>query len=808
MPLDNLWQDIRYAVRGYMKAPSFTLVVLTTLALGIGASTAIFSMVNAILLRPLPYPHSDRLVFANEVVGASGEGISISWPNFLDWRARQQVFEDLALSGSRLMVWTSDREPQRLSARRTTANFFHVLGIGPAIGRGFADADDAAGASPVAIVSDAFASQSLGGARSALGKVLTLDGVDHTVVGVLPPGFKYAQPYALFVPMGPIADNRYLLDRGNHQGYFALGRLKPGVGLDAAGRDLRAIAADLQRRYPNTNSGVTVNAEWLLDRTVSQVRLTLVVLLGAVGCLLLIACANVANLLIARGTARQHELAVRAALGGARLRIVSQMLVESTIISLAGGAIGVGIGSALLGLLVRFAPEGTPRITDVHLDGTALFFAFAAAAASGIAFGAFPALQASSVSGQEVVVRGRSSGASARSHRLRRGLMIVEVALAVVLLTGAGLMMRTLQQLTRVDAGFRPDHLLTVRASVAGPQWEKNERRAAFFGDLLSRAGAIPGVRSVGIVSSLPIDGSDWNSVFVVSGKPVPPRAELPSAAFTPASVGFLETLGARLVRGRFFDARDTAKAPDTIVVNEALAKKMWPGEDPIGRQLKQGWPESKTAWRQVVGVVADLKFEGLTEAAPMQVYLPMQQEPPHDFAIAVRTFSDPESARSALEAAVHAIDRNIPTYSARTMDRILETSTAQERMSALVLAVFAIVALVLASVGLYGIVAHGVTERTHEIGVRMALGAGARQVLALVVGQGLATTAAGVAIGLAGAFALSRAIKGLLFNVTATDPMTLAAVVSLLMLVALVACYLPARRATRVDPTMALRSE
>jgi putative ABC transport system permease protein len=807
MALDTLWQDTRYAIRGYVRAPGFTAVVLVTLALGIGASTAIFSLVNGILLRPLPFPEADNLVFADEVK-PNGDHMSVSWPNFLDWRERQHVFSSLAASRNELQMLTGGGEPQRLLGRRVTANFFSTLGVSTALGRNFTDADDRPDAAPVAIASDEFWRNTLGGSREALGKVLLLNGVAHTIVGVLPAGFAYGQPYSVFVPMGTVVANRDLLDRGNHEGYFALGRLKRGVTVEAAEQNLRAIAADLQRAYPNTNSGVGVKAELLLSRTVSDIRLTLYVLLGAVGFLLLIACANVANLLIARGTTRQHELAVRAALGGSRWRLAAQLLVESTIVSLAGGAIGVGLAAALLRLLIRFAPEGTPRIGDVRLDGAALLFAFAAAAACGIAFGAFPALQASSIGGQQVVVRGRSASASAGSHRLRRGLMVGEVALAVVLLTGAGLMMRTLQELTRVDAGFRADHLLTVRASLAGPQWDAEPRRTAFYTELLARLAAIPGVQHAGIASRLPIDGSDWNSIFIVSGKPIPPRAELPSSAFTPASPGYLETLGTRLVHGRLLDARDTSTSPRTIVINETLARKMWPGEDAIGQRLKQGWPEWKTPWREVVGVVADVKFEGLAEPTPMQVYLPLAQAPSSDFAIAARTAGDPQAVRSAIEAAVHALDRDIPTYSIRTMDQLVQSSTARERMSALVLVVFAAVALMLATIGLYGVVSHGVTERTHEIGVRMALGAENIHVLGLVVGQGLATTMFGIAIGIAGALALSRAIQGLLFGVSAADPLTMAVVVGLLIGVAIVACYIPARRALGLDPTLALRSE
>jgi putative ABC transport system permease protein len=806
MALQFVWQDVRYAIRSYAKNPSFTLAVLATLTLGIGASTAIFSMVNGILLRPLPLQDPDRLVYANEV-NPQGVRISVSWPNFLDWRERARSFESLAASREEPQTLTGVEQARRLRGRRVTGNFFRVLGAGPALGRSFRDDDDKPNAAPVAIVTDEFWRLQLGGDPSAIGRILQLNSRAHTIVGILPRGFEYLRPYDVFVSMGAVTGSPMLNQRGNHNGYNALGRLKSGVTVETADRELRAIAAALEREHPDTNSGVGVRAERLADRFVADIRLTLLALFGAVGFLLLIACVNVANLLIARGASRQHELAVRAALGGDRPRLVAQLLVESTLVSLVGGALGVVLSLWLLRVLVAAAPDGTPRIEGVTLDTTTLAFALGASVICGLVFGAFPALQASGVNGQHALIRGRSAGFSAGSHRVRRGLMVAETALALILLTGAGLMVRTLRELTEVETGFRPDHLLTTQFVLNGEQWT-NERQQAFRDELLTRVRALPGVVAAAFTFALPIDGSQWNSVFIAADKPVPPRPQLPSAAFTPVGDGYFETLGMRLLRGRTFITRDSATSPKVIVINESLARRIWPDENPIGKRLKQGWPEDDSSWREVVGVVADVKFNGLIEETPIQVYLPLSQESSRFLALVARTAGDPASLAQPLSAVVHDLNRDLPVFSVRTMDQILETSTARQRMSMLVFIVFAVVALTLASVGLYGVAAHGVTERTHEIGVRIALGADRRHVLGLIVGQGLTTALVGTIVGLAGALALSRSIQGLLFGVKATDPTTLAFVVVTLIAVAFVACYIPAWRATLVDPTTALRAE
>jgi len=806
MFLDNFRADLRYAIRSYAKAPSFTLIILTTLALGIGASTAIFSMVNGILLQPLPLQDPDRLLYITEV-NPRGALMTVSWPNYLDWRARSRSFDLLACSREEAYTLTGTERAQRLNGRHVTGNFFQVLGVSPAIGRGFTDDDDRPNTAALAILSDAYWRTKLGANPSVVGQTIKLDEVAHTIVGVMPRDFQYMRPYDVFTSMGPSSGTGELLDRGNHNGFHALGRLKAGVTVESASSELRTIAAALEREYPNTNSGITVRVNRLADRLVEDVRLTLLALFGAVGFLLLIACVNVANLLVARGAARQHELAVRAALGGGRARLASQLLVESTLISVAGGALGVAVAAWLLRALVAAAPEGIPRIADVRLDGPTLLFALIAAALCGIVFGALPAFQASGVGGQHALVRGRAAGFAARSHRLRRGLMVVETALALMLLAGAGLMMRTLHELTRVETGFKADHLLTTRFVLAGDQWTR-DKRVVFFDDLQSRLRALPGVTNAAFAFSLPIDGSNWNSIFIVGDKPVPERAQLPSAAFTPVSAGYFETMEMRLVRGRVFDRTDSATSPKVTVINESLAKRLWPGEDAIGKRLKQGWPENPNPWREVVGIVADVKFNGVTADTPMQSYLPLAQEPARGVAIVARTQGDPAALGPALEGVVQQVNKELPLYEMRTMDDMFGDSIARQRLSMLVFVMFAAVALTLASVGLYGVVAHGVTERMHEIGVRIALGAEQHHVVGMVIRQGLSMALVGTAIGVVGALALSRWIQSLLFGVTATDPATLGAVIAVLLTVALVACSVPAWRATRVDPTNALRAE
>ncbi|HMD37285.1 MAG TPA: ADOP family duplicated permease [Vicinamibacterales bacterium] len=804
--IESILYDAKHAVRSYLKAPGFTLAVVATLGLGIGASTAIFSLVNNILIEPLPLPDPGRLVWINET-GHNGSFISTSWLNYLDWRARQHSFETLALSREEPLTLTDVDRARRIRARRVTGNFFQTLGVAPAFGRALTDDDDKANAAPVVLVTDGFWRTMLGTDPAVVGRILQLNEAAYTIVGVLPPRFEYLRPYDVFVSVGPMVATPYLKFRGNHNGFYALGRLRPGVTVEAADKEMRALSADLEREYANTNSGVSSRAVLLQARYVADIRPTLLALFGAVGFLLLIACVNVANLLIARGAARRHEIAVRAALGGGRFRLVRQLLVESTVVSVLGGALGIAVGALLLQALVAAAPDGTPRIASVALDRAALLFALGAAVVCGIVFGAFPALQASGADGQQALIRGRAAGSSAGSHRLRRGLIVVESALALMLLAGAGLMIRTVDELVRLDPGFRADHIVTTRINLAGQRWTPDRERV-FYGEIVERVRAIPGVAGAALAFALPIDGSQWNSIFIVGDKPVPERAQLPSAAFTPVSDGFFDTIGMRLLRGRTFTSADNEQSPIVIVVNESLAKRLWPGEDAVGKRLKQGWPEDQSPWREVVGVVADVKYNGLISDTPLQVYMPLAQETMRDIGIVARTSVDPASIVPSIESVVHQLDKDTPAFLSRTMDSMLSESIARQRMSRIVFVTFAVVALVLAAVGLYGVVAQGVAERTHEIGVRMALGAQQRSVVGLVVQQGFTMALIGAVIGVAGAIALSRWIEGLLFRVTATDPTTFAVVVGLLLAVGAAACLIPAWTAARVDPIQALRTE
>jgi putative ABC transport system permease protein len=804
--VESVLYDVRHAVRLYLKAPGFTLAVVATLALGIGASTAIFSLVNGILLQPLPLSDGDRLAYINEV-NPGGQTMSVSWPNYLDWRARQRSFEAIAVSRDEPLTLTGFESARRIRARRVTGNFFQALRVPPIFGRAMTDDDDKPGAAPVAMITDGFWRTTLGGDPSAVGRILQLNQSAYTIIGVLPSGFEYLRPYDLFVSIGPSVASGPMRFRGNHNGLYGVGRLRDGVTMEAAASELRALAADLTREYPGTNTGVSTLTVPLLTRLVEDIRPTLLALFGAVGFLLLIACVNVANLLIARGAARRHEIAVRVALGGGRMRLIRQLLVESSVVSAAGGLVGIGISALLLRALIAAAPDGTPRIAHVALDRSALLFALGAAGLCGIVFGAFPALQASAAQGQQALIRGRAAGFSAGSHRLRRGLIVVESALALMLLAGAGLMIRTVDELIRVDPGFRPDHIVTTQMMLTGTQWT-DQRLGAFYADLVGRLRAIPGVSNAALAYVLPIDGSQWNSVFIVADKPVPDRAHLPSTAITPVTGSFFDTMGMRIVRGRLFSDADNGASSEVAVVNETFAKRLWSGEDPIGKRFKQGWPEDKGPWWEVVGVVADTRFNGLLAETPLQAFLPLPQQAMRGFAIAARTNVEPASVAPAIESVVRQIDKDLPLFQTRTMDTVLSASIARQRMSRIVFVTFAIVALVLAAIGLYGVVAQGVTERTHEIGIRMALGAPRGTVLGLILGQGFAMTLAGSAIGIAGAIALSRWVQGLLFNVAATDPATLTVVAVVLIGVGVAACLVPAWTAARVDPMNALRAE
>jgi putative ABC transport system permease protein len=808
--MESLLLDLKFAVRSLAKRPSFAIVVLTTLALGIGAATAIFSVVDGVLLRPLPYADPDRLVFANET--DAGNRTTFAWPNYVDVRDRARSYEAIACHQGNDFSVLSDGPPRRVPGRLVCAPFFDVLGVRMQIGRSFTPAEDSTGAAPVVVISDRFWRQDLAGDPAVLGRTIRTAERMFTVVGVLPAGFWFARPGDIFAPIGlTMTSESGWFDRGNHFGLNAIARLEPGVTIEQADEEIGRIYEELKRAYPNTNARSGAQVVPLADRFVDEIHGTLLALMGAVGFLLLLACVNVANLLIARGAAREHELAIRAALGGSRWRLVRQLLAESTLLSLGGGVLGVAVAAWLLQVLIALTPAGIPRIEQVSLNLTSLLFGLAASAVCGLVFGAFPAFLSSGARGRHLLARATRTSVAVSPRRTQRVLMAVETALALILLAGCGLMARTMLHLNAVDVGFRPDHLLTARVALTGPAWDSTDRRIVFYDAVLDRVRAVPGVTHAGLTLSLPIEGSNWGSIFIVRDKPVPLRAELPTSAFVPVSAGYFEAMGIQLRRGRTFDARDNAKAGRVVIINDTLANRLWPGENPIGKFIKQGWPETpeeQAPWREVVGVVNDVKLSGVDRDTPMQTFLPLQQNPSRSIAIVLRTAIEPEAVARAVEAAVQGVEKELPVMRVLPMTRLMQDAVARQRLSTMILAVFAVVAIVLAAVGLYGVVAHSVTERTREIGVRMALGAERAQVLRLFVTHGVATAAVGTVVGLSGAAVLSRGLKTLLFHVEPTDPATFAAVAVLLLGVSAAACYIPARRAARIDPLVALRTD
>jgi putative ABC transport system permease protein len=800
-------QDIRYAVRAVTRAPGFAAVAVTSLALGIGATTIVYSLVDGILLKPLPIAAPERVMLAREL-NPRGNEISVSWPSFLDWQARTTSFESLAAWRGLPANFTSGDRPRRIMTRQVTWNLFDVLGVRPILGRGFTVDDDRAGGERVALVSFGFWQRELGASPAAIGRRITLDDAPVTVVGVLPAEFAVARIEDAFLPFGNfLTPGSFHFLRGNHVGLAAIGRLAPEATVESARAELITIAAQLAQEHPNSNSGISATVRPLFEVLVSTSRPTLMVLLGSVVAMLLIACANIASLMLARASERAQELAVRRALGAAGWRIGRQLLTESVLLALVGGAAGMLLAWAGFGAVVHLIPPDQPRLHSVELDTRALAVAAGASILTGVLFGILPALQGATGRSLTLLRSARVTGAGATRTTTRRALLLVEVAAALILLAGAGLMVRTMSNLLAIDPGFTSDGLMTAQISLPTPQYTP-ERRRAFYDAVLEQIRAIPGVQAAAFSISLPVQGSNWNSVFVVSDQPVPPRADLPSAAMTTVTPGYHDTMNIRLLQGRLLQASDGPDAQSVVVVNETFARRFWPGGDVLGRRMKQGWPEDKTPWREIVGVVADVKTGGLDQPAALQVYIPMAQTPSTGVALIARTAADPGRLGSAIEAAIHAVDPALPVYDIQTMNAVIGNGVGQQRLTTVFLLGFAALALVMAAIGVFGVTAYTVSQRTHELGVRAALGAGRGQLLRLVMRQELSASAAGVIVGLLGALGLASLLQSLLYGVPPRDPMTLAAVSLLLLAVTATAAYLPARRATRIDPAVTLRGE
>ena len=801
----TLLQDARFGVRVLWKRPGFTAVALAVLALGVGANTAIFSVVNAVLLRPLPYPGSERIVAFDGVNPARGvKQSNMSAPDFADWKAQAHSFEALSIyteGGSNL---TGGGEPERVTAGWVGTDFFRAMGVGAALGRALLPEDENPGAANVVVISHGLWQRHFGADPAAVGRKVELGGRSREVVGVMPPGFDFPRRAEVW---GPLQLEAAKEPRDNRS-YSVLGRLREGASLAQAQAELDTITARLSESYPVTNAGWGVALAPLKDALVGETRAALFLLLAAVALVLLIACANVANLLLARAAGRRREVALRLALGAGRWRVARQMLTESLMLALAGGALGAGLSVWLTDLLVALAPANTPRLAEASLDARVLLFATAATLLTGLAFGLVPALQASKADLGESLKEGGRGSSGGRS-RVRSALVVAEVALSLLLLAGAGLLVKSFARLQAVSPGFDSGGVLTARVSLPGARYKEPAQKAEFFKALTERLAALPGVEAAGATISLPLGGSNlsvWRGL-IPEGRPATPEAS-EAAAYAVVTPGYFRTMRVPLRSGRVFDERDDANAPKVLVINETLARKVFPGQDAVGRHIHI-WRDEEFP-RRVVGVVGDTKHASLDEDDAPQMYVPHAQDAGWGgLSVAVRTRGgDPSALTPALREEVRALDRQLPVYDVKTAGKVLADSTAYRRVTMFLMAGFAAAALLLAGVGLYGVLSYAVAQRTHEIGIRMALGAQGRDVLRLVVRQGMLLTLAGLGLGLGAALLLTRLMEGLLYGVSAADPAVYALVSLLLGAVALLACLVPARRATKVDPMVALRYE
>ncbi len=813
--MESLWKDLLIAIRGLRKRPGFTLVIVLTLGLGIGANTAIFTVAHAVLLAPLPYHEPDRLVVLwarNDKKNLTQQ--PVSYPNLKDWKERNQVFEQMSGIRGESFSLTDRNEPERVSGLRVSVNILTLLGAEPALGRDFLPEEEQPGRESVVLVSHAFWSRRYAGDSRLVGQTMTLDGKGYTVVGILPPGLKHpglvltGAPTSgadVWIPLIPATSEQ----NRSFANMRVLARLRPKVTLAQARAGMNVLATQLEQQYPDMNSNLGVGVVPLHEHLTGRVRRALWVLLGAVGCVLLIACANVANLLLARAAGRQAEMAVRSALGANRLRLVRQSLVECIALSVTGGAFGSLLAAFGAPLLIGLGGAGIPRADEIGVSLPVLGFTLLVSFSTGIAFGLAPALHSSRVNLAEALKEGKKGAAGgARQRHLLRGLVVIEIALALILLVGAGLMIRSFRSVTAVDPGFDPRNLLTIGVPLQQASYKDQQSQLGFYERALPALNAAPGVHSAAGVFRIPITGFA-TVIFTVQGQPVPVGQE-PNADYRTISHDYFRTMKMAVTRGRDFSERDHAEAPDAVIINEELARRFFPNEDPLGKRLQVAL--EKTRWREIVGVVGNAKLSGLEASTDPAIYIPFKQNSwPNALRtsfIVVRTDGDPNNHRAAIREALRSIDPALPITQLRTMDEIIADSLAQRRFNTALLLIFAIVAALLAAIGVYGVMSYLVTQRTHELGVRMALGARRGDILWLVAGDGAKLAAIGVAIGVTSALAMTQLMSGLLFGVSATDPSTFVLIASLFAVVSILASYLPARRAAGTDPLIALRRD
>jgi putative ABC transport system permease protein len=810
--MDTFWQDIRYAFRMLLKNRGVTLVAILALALGIGANSAIFSVVNAVLLRPLPYEEPKRLVFLSEW-SQQVPNMSISMANFNDWRTTNTVFESIVAFRTQNAVLTGQGEPERVQVRQMTAGLFPTLRIKPILGRAMTPEEDKVGAERVVLLSEGFWARRFGRDPNILNKLLTLNGESYTVIGVLPTAGLHStwRQFDLFSSLWRFEDrDGGPQNRGNHPGIYAFARMKPGVTVEKARAEMRDIAKRLEQQYPNSNTGDSVTVLPLLDAIVGEDLPTeLGVLLCAVGFVLLIACANVANLLLARAAERQKEMAVRAALGASRGRLVRQLLTESVLLAIVGGALGLLLAGWAGDALVTAAPANIPRIQEVSMDRGVLAFTLCVSIFTGLFFGMFPALHISRTDLHETLKEGgRGGSAGLGRQRMRSALVVGEVAISIVLLVGAGLMLKSLYNVLHADGGIDSRGVLTASLTLPEAEFKDDTQRRQFIQQLVEKLKAIPGVEAAGF--KLPLLGG-WQTAFIIEGRPIPQPGQFLSTDYGRITPDTLRAMGIRLLRGRYFTDQDNENAPLVCIIDETMASSQWPAEDPLGKRIALGGlpPAGQpTKWITVVGVARHVKHYGVDQPSRVELYIPAAQRSSTGGWLVLRTARDPASLAPAMREAVKSINPNVPLFAVRPMEEIVSDSTAPRRLSVLLLGAFAALALVLAAIGIYGVMSYFVIQRSHEIGIRMALGAQREDILRLVVRQGLGLAALGLAIGLGASLYLSRFLTTQLFGVQTKDAGTYATIPLLLALVALAACYIPARRATKVDPMLALRYE
>lgn len=810
--MEALIRDVRYGVRLLRKQPMITAMAVVILALGIGANTAIFSVVNAVLIRPLPYDKPRDLVWIWNNNRSSGvEREPLSFPNFVDFRNQNQSFDDVAAFTPWLPILAHDEEPERIRASQVSAGFFPVLRAEAALGRTFSPEEDRPGKNRVAVISDGLWKRRYGSDRGIVGKPITLDGNVYTLVGVLREGFQHpapdeGTPTDLWIPLGLEASG--MQRRADFLSVIA--RLKASSTLDQARADMDALAARLDKEYPDANAGWRVTIIPLHERLVGDLRPAMTFLLGAVAFLLLIACANVANLLLVKSTARQKEMAIRRALGAGRQRLMRQCLSEAVVLSVASGSLAVLLASWAVSLLIGLSPKDIPRIQEATIDLRVLGVTLAVSLLTGIIFGLIPALQSSNPDLNESLKEGGRSMIGG-SHRVRSLLMVVEVATALVLLIGAGLMVKSFMRLQRVKPGFEPQRVLALDLSLPRTKYGERHQVKSFYQGLIERVESLPGVQAAGMITFLPLTGRVAVRNIEVVGMAPLPEGHVIGAQWLVVSSSYFRAMGIPVLRGRLFDDRDSENAPGVIVINDVMAERYWPGEDPLEKRISL--VDAKTGpWLTVIGVVGDIRQLGLDSEPYPQMYQVLTQVPSWRSSLVVRAVSDPISLTSAIRTRLAEIDRDQPLYNVRTMDRILGESISGPRFNMVLISIFTAVALILAGVGIYGVISYSVSQRAHEIGLRMAIGARERDILGMVAGQGLRLILLGVAIGILSslllAFVLTRVLSSLLFRVGGTDPVTFVSVSALLVGIALAACYVPARRAARLDPMSVLRRE